>query len=144
MIRTVLTLTTLAIGMTTVMAQSDPIATRKDMMKQVGRANADVTKIAKGDAPFKLETIQAALKLMQDAASSMPNLFPDTAKTGGDTAALPKVWETKADFNARWEKFGKDAAVVSTKIVDEASFKAAYGAVTANCGSCREGYRLKK
>ena len=37
MIRTVLTLTALAVGMTSVLAQNDPIATRKDMMKQVGR-----------------------------------------------------------------------------------------------------------
>jgi cytochrome c556 len=144
MIRTVLTLTALAVGMTSVLAQNDPIATRKDMMKQVSRANGDVIKIAKGDAPFKLETVQAALKIMQDASRAMPGLFPDTARTGGETAALPKVWETRADFNARWEKFGKDAAAVSAKIVDEASFKAAYGQVSSNCGDCHEGYRMKK
>ena len=144
MIRTILTVTALAVGMTSVMAQSDPIAARKDTMKQVGRANADVVKIAKGDAPFKLETIQAALKTMQDAARTMPDLFPDSAKSGGETTALPKIWETKADFNARWEKFGQDAATASTKIVDEASFKAAYGQVTGNCGACHESYRMKK
>lgn len=144
MIRTILTLGVLAIGVTSVMAQNDPIATRKDTMKQVGRANAEVSKISKGDAPFKLETVQAALKTIQDSSKAMPNLFPDNTKTGGDTAALPKVWETKADFNTRWEKMGKDAAAASTKIVDEASFKAAYGEVTSNCGGCHEGYRMKK
>ncbi len=144
MIRTILTLGVLAIGITSVMAQSDPIAARKDMMKQVGRANADVAKISKGDAPFKLETVQAALKTIQDASRAMPNLFPDNSKTGGDTAALPKVWETKADFNTRWEKMGKDAAAAAAKIVDEASFKTAYSEVTGNCGGCHEGYRMKK
>ena len=144
MIRTILTLGVLAVGMASVMAQNDPIATRKDMMKQVGRANAEVSKISKGDAPFKLETVQAALKTIQDASRAMPNLFPDNTKTGGDTAALPKVWETKADFNTRWEKMGKDAAAASTKIVDEASFKTAYSEVTGNCGGCHEGYRMKK
>ena len=144
MIRTILTLGVLAVGVTATMAQSDPIAARKDMMKQVGRANADVAKISKGDAPFKLETVQAALKTIQDASRAMPNLFPDNTKTGGDTAALPKVWETKADFNTRWEKMGKDAAAASAKIVDEASFKTAYNEVTGNCGGCHEGYRMKK
>ena len=144
MIRTILTLGVLAVGMASVMAQNDPIATRKDMMKQVGRANAEVSKISKGDAPFKLETVQAALKTIQDASRAMPNLFPDNTKTGGDTAALPKVWETKADFNTRWEKMGKDAAAASAKIVDEASFKTAYSEVTGNCGGCHEGYRMKK
>ena len=144
MIRTILTLGVLAVGMASVMAQNDPIATRKDMMKQVGRANAEVSKISKGDAPFKLETVQAALKTIRDASRAMPNLFPDNTKTGGDTAALPKVWETKADFNTRWEKMGKDAAAASAKIVDEASFKTAYNEVTGNCGGCHEGYRMKK
>ena len=144
MIRTILTLGVLAVGMASVMAQNDPIATRKDMMKQVGRANAEVSKISKGDAPFKLETVQAALKTIQDASRAMPNLFPDNTKTGGDTAALPKVWETKADFNTRWEKMGKDAAAASAKIVDEASFKTADNEVTGNCGGCHEGYRMKK
>ena len=144
MIRTILTLGILTIGVTSVMAQNDPIATRKDTMKQVGRANAEVAKISKGEAPFKLETVQAALKTIQDASKAMPNLFPDNTKTGGETASLPKVWETKADFNTRWEKMGKDAATASAKIVDEASFKSAYGEVTGNCGACHEGYRLKK
>ena len=144
MIRTILTLGVLAVGMASVMAQNDPIASRKDAMKQISRANAEVTKISKGEAPFKLETVQAALKTMQDASKAMPNLFPDNTKTGGDTAALPKVWETKADFNTRWEKMGKDAAAASAKIVDEASFKTAYSEVTGNCGGCHEGYRMKK
>jgi cytochrome c556 len=144
MIRSILMITALSLGIGAAMAQNDPIATRKETMKQVGRANAEVAKISKGEAPFKLETIQAALKTIQDASKTMPNLFPDNSKTGGDTTALPKVWETKADFNARWEKMGKDAGAASAKIVDEASFKVAYGEVTSNCGGCHEGYRQKR
>ena len=144
MIRTILTLGVLAIGVTTTMAQSDPIATRKDTMKQIGRANGEVGKISKGEAPFKLETVQAALKTMVDASKTMPALYPDTAKTGGETRALPSIWEKKADFNASFEKFGKDAAAASAKIVDEASFKAAYGDVLKNCDACHDAYRQKR
>ena len=144
MIRTLLISGVLAIGVTSVMAQNDPIATRKDSMKQIGRANADVAKISKGEAPFKLETVQAALKTMQDASRAMPALYPDTARTGGETRALPKIWETKADFNASFEKFGKDAAAASANIVDEAGFKAAYGDVLRNCDSCHDTYRQKR
>lgn len=144
MIRSIMVVGALALGIVSVLAQSDPIATRKATMKKVGETNAEVTKIAKGEAPFKLETVQSALKAMQDASKAMPNLFPDTSKAGGETAALPKVWETRADFNAKWEKFGKDASDISGKIKDEASFKAAYSDVTKNCGGCHEGYRMKK
>jgi hypothetical protein len=144
MIRTLLISGVLAIGVTSVMAQSDPIATRKDSMKQIGRANADVAKISRGEAPFKLETVQAALKIMQDASKAMPALYPDTARTGGETRALPRIWETKADFNTQFEKFGKDAAAASANIVDEATFKASYGEVLRNCDACHDAYRQKR
>ena len=144
MIRSILIVGALAVGVGSVMAQSDPIATRKATMKKVSEANAQVTKITKGEAPFKLETVQAALQAMQDASKAMPNLFPDTAKTGGDTAALPKIWEAKADFLSKWEKLGKDATEVAGKIKDEASFKTAYSDVTKNCGGCHDTYRAKK
>jgi len=65
-------------------------------------------------------------------------------KTGGDTAAQPKIWEAKADFNAKWEKLGKEAAEIAGKIKDEASFKAAFGDVTKNCGGCHESYRIRR
>jgi cytochrome c556 len=133
-----------AIGATAVLAQSDPIATRKATMKKVGEASAAVGKIAKGETPFNLATVQGALKEYQSAAKIMPTLFPDTSKTGGDTAALPHIWEAKADFEAKWVKFGKDAADAEAKITDEATFKTAYPDVTKNCGGCHELNRAKK
>ena len=139
-----LAIAALAVGATSVMAQSDPIATRKATMKKVGEGAAAVGKIAKGEAPFDLATVQAALKTMEDAAKVMPTLFPDKSKTGGDTAALPKVWETKADFDAKWAKLGADASAAAAKIKDEASFKAEFPAVGKNCGGCHESYRAKK
>ncbi len=144
MIRSIMIVGALALGIGSVCAQNDPIATRKATMKGVGEANAEVTKIAKGEAPFKLETVQTALTRIQAAAKAMPGLFPATSKTGGDTAALPKIWETTADFNAKWEKIGKDAADAAGKIKDEATFKASYSEVTKNCGGCHENYRAKK
>lgn len=144
MIRSLLAAGALAFGIGAVLAQSDPIATRKATMKKVGEANAEVTKINKGEAPFDLVKVQAALTAMQGAAKAMPALFPDNSKTGGDTAALPKVWETKADFDARWEKLGKEAAVAAAAIKDEATFKVAYADMGKNCGGCHESYRKKQ
>ena len=39
----------------------------------------------------------------------MRPLFPDNSKTGGDTAALPAIWENKADFDAKLTKFVAEA-----------------------------------
>lgn len=141
MIRSIMVVGALALGIGSVLAQSDPIATRKATMKKLSAANAEVTKINKGEAPFNLSTVQAALAEMQNAAKVMPAQYPENAKTGGETRALPKIWETKSDFDARFVKLNKDAADAAGKIKDEATFKTTYAEVTKNCDSCHDSYR---
>jgi cytochrome c556 len=144
MIRTVLAVATLAIGVAAVSAQSDPIAARKALMK----ANGDQAKIAsamlKGDAPFDLAKAKTALASFQEAGEKAPALFPDNSKTGGDTAALPKIWEDKADFNARLAKLAADTKAAESTVTNLDSFKAAMGTIGKECGGCHELYRAKK
>ena len=142
--RLIIAASVVALGVVAAFAQNDPIATRKADMKKVGAASAEMAKITKGEAPFDLAKVQDALKTMSEVAKVMPALFPETSKTGGETAALPKVWETKADFDARFVKFAKDAADAASTIKDEATFKAAFPEVGKNCGGCHESYRAKR
>lgn len=132
-----------AIAAGSVMAQSDPIAQRKALMKGIGDAGRAPAAMLKGEA-FALAPVQAALKAMQDAGKQGPALFPDTSKTGGETAALPKIWETKNDFNAKFAKLEKDATEAMTTIKDEASFKAIYPALLRDCGACHSDYRARR
>jgi cytochrome c556 len=113
-------------------------------MKENGKQAGYGTKVMKGEEPFDLAKAKAIFASYQSAAAKAPALFPDDSKTGGDTAALPAVWEHKDDFNAKLKKLGEDAAAAETKVVDEASFKATFPAVQKNCGGCHETYRLKK
>ena len=83
------------------------------------------------------------MKTLAIAAEKEPTLFPDNSKTGGGTAALPAIWQNKADFNARFVKFAKDVAAAQAGIVDEASFKKLAPAVFQNCGGCHELYKAK-
>jgi cytochrome c556 len=135
--------TMLALGVTVAFAE-DPIAARKAIMKKNGDAAKIGTQFMKGEAAFDLSRAKAIFAAYQDAASKMPGLFPDNSKTGGDTAALPAVWEKKADFDAKFKKLGEDAKDAETKVTDEASFKTAFPAVQKNCGGCHETYRQKK
>jgi cytochrome c556 len=144
MIRTVLAVATLAIGVAAVSAQSDPIAARKALMKENGNQAKIASAMVKGEAPFDLTKAKAALAAFQDAGEKAPALFPDNSKTGGDTAALPKIWEDKADFNARLTKLAADAKAAAGTITDLDSFKAAMGAIGKQCGGCHELYRVKK
>ena len=45
---------------------------------------------------------------LRHASDKGKNLWPDNSKAG-DTAALPAVWENKADFDAKLAKFVADA-----------------------------------
>jgi cytochrome c556 len=144
MIRTVLVTAALAIGVTAVAAQSDPIAARRALMKANGDQAKIASAMAKGDAPFDLAKAKAVFASFQEAGEKAPALFPDNSKTGGDTAALPKIWEDKADFNAKLAKFAADAKAADASVTDLDSFKAAMGGIGKDCGGCHELYRAKK
>jgi cytochrome c556 len=145
MFRTVSAITVIALCAGTAVAQQDPIATRRALMK----ANGDQAKIGasmiKGETPFDIEKARKIFASFEDAATKAPSLFPDNSKTGGDTAADPKIWENIDDFKARLAKFGTDAKDAIAKVNDLDSFKAAFGAIGKNdCGGCHEKYRVKK
>jgi len=145
MTRTVFAVAAIALGMSVAVAQQDPIAARKALMK----ANGDQAKIGaammKGEAPFDLEAAHKIFAAWEDAAAKMPALFPDNSKSGGETAADPKIWENMDDLKARFAKFGTDAKDAEAKVIDLDSFKAAFGNIGKNdCGGCHEKYRVKK
>ncbi len=147
-IRTILALGAIGLGLAfsagSVVAQNDPIAQRKALMKAIGDSGRAPAAMLKGEQPFNLAAVQTALKAMQDAGKQGQALFPETSKTGGDTAALPKIWESKADFNAKLAKLESDAASGLTKITDEASFKASYPDILRGCGDCHRDYRARR
>lgn len=133
----------LALGVTAVAAQ-DPIAARRALMKDTGKQAGGGAAMVRGEAPFDLAKAKAIFVAVQKQAAEAPALFPDNSKTGGETAALPAIWQSKADFDARFVKMGADAKAAEASVTDLDSFKVAFGGVGKNCGGCHELYRLKK
>ena len=144
MLRTVLAVAAITIGVTAVVAQSDPIATRKGVMKNVGAMTKTGAQMAKGEAPYDQGKAQEIFATYIDAAAKMPTLFPDNSKTGGDTTASPKIWEDPNGFKAGFAKLSTEANAAKASVKDLDSFKGAFGGVTKNCGGCHETYRVKK
>jgi cytochrome c556 len=128
----------------TVAAAQDPIAERKAAMKAAGDQARIGALMARGEAPFDLAKAQAIFQTYADSAAKAKGLFPDNTKTGGDTAADPRIWQTMSDFQAKLAKFGQEATEAKAKVKDEASFKANFSEVQKNCGGCHETYRVKK
>jgi cytochrome c556 len=143
MIRTVLGVAVLAFGATALVAQTDPIAARKALMKTNGDQNRVATEMLEGKRPFNLDEAKKVFVVFAEAGEKAPALFPDNSKTGGDTAALPPIWENKADFNAKLAKFASEskAAGDATKELD--TFKVQITEVRKNCGGCHQTYRKR-
>jgi cytochrome c556 len=133
----------LACGVTAVLADTDPIAERRALMKHDGAAAKKMFDMSKGTLPFNLAEVQESLKTLNEGATKSAALFPDDSKTGGGTAALPAIWENKADFDARFAQFVKDVQAAQAGIVDEATFKQFAPAVFKNCGGCHQLYKAK-
>jgi cytochrome c556 len=142
-IRTALAVALLGFGATALLAQGDPIAARKALMKANGDQNRVATEMLEGKRPFNLDEAKKVLATFAEAGEKAPALFPDDSKTGGDTAALPPIWENKADFNAKLAKFASDSKAAMDASKDLDSFKIQITEVRKNCGGCHQTYRKR-
>lgn len=134
-----------ALTVTSVVAQSDPVTTREKLMKENGRQADIVVRMMKGQTPYDAGAADAAFAQWADTARKLPSLFPDNAKTGGDNRASPKIWENKKDFEAKIAEFAKVVADNRDKAKSSLDgLKAAVAAVGKSCSDCHKDYRLSK
>lgn len=144
MLRIVAVVSVLALGATAVWAQNAAgITARKEAMKAMGGAMKAPGGMAKGEVPFELAKVQASLKTIGDSAVRSKGLYGDDTKTG-ETDALPAAFEKKADLMAKFDKLAADSKAAMTAIKDEATFKAEWPKIGANCGACHKAYRKPK
>jgi len=134
-----------AIGASALVSAQDVIAQRKALMKATGGSFKTATDMVKGETPY--DAAKAA-EAMTKIAKGMPDflkLFPDNAKTGGETTAAPAIWEKRADFDAKGAAMVKAveaAAAAAPKGLD--AFKTAHAEIGKTCGGCHTPYRIKK
>jgi cytochrome c556 len=141
MLRTILAAIAVAIGVSAVIAQTDPIATRKGLMKKNNEHERNLRQMVRGEAPFDVAKINEAFTQWGDTARQLPNLFPDNSKTGQDSRALPKIWETRSDFEAKIAAWSKAVADNKDKAKTPDELKVAYANVNKACDNCHESYR---
>lgn len=143
MLRPLFTIAALAVATTAVIAQSDPIEQRRALMKAVGAQTAIGTRMSNGREPFDAAKAKEVLRVYAEAADKGHTYFPETAKTGGGTTAAPKIWESQADFRARFDAWSAEItkAAASTNSLD--TFKASFGELTKSCTGCHQAYRIQ-
>lgn len=143
--RIALALLGLILSVGAVLAQSDPVKEREDLMKQNDEGAKAVVAMMRGQRPFDGKAIDAAFAQWADTAKKLPNLFPEGSKTGGDNRASPKIWVNKEDFDAKATEFAKAVADNRAKAVASVEgLRAAVPVVGDACDNCHKEYRLSK
>jgi cytochrome c556 len=127
-----------------VVAQTDPLAARKALMKGNDDGAKAVVAMMRGKAPFDAAKVDAAFAQWAETAQKLPALFP-VGSDKGDTRASPKIWQNKADFDEKAAAFGKAVADNRDKARQSLEgLKAAVSAVGQACDDCHHDYRLSR
>jgi cytochrome c556 len=132
-----------AVGATVVYAQNlEVIKQRQEAMKAQGKALYEVAlPMFKGEAPFDLAKAKQAFKTIEQTSTRAKTLFPPDSKIGGETNALPAIWDNLDDAMGWLDEVIKDTKAAQTDVKDEASFKEAFKAINTSCTDCHKDYR---
>jgi cytochrome c556 len=118
---------------------------RQAAMTLQGKYMGPLGAMAQGKAPYNADTV-AFNAAMLDALSRMPwDGFNESTK-GVKSAALPAVWSEGAKFKEAQDNFQNavQGLVKVSRGGDEASQKAAIGALGKTCGGCHQTFREKQ
>ena len=145
MIRVLCAIAAVAFGATMVMAQNLPvIKQRQEIMKHSDDDLKLLTKMTRGEAPYDAAKVTAAYTAMEASYKKVQTLFPEDSKTGENTRAQPKVWQDRADFDAKMAALIKVAGEAKVKATSEASFKEIHPSVVKACDNCHADYRVRR
>lgn len=138
----------LAIGVSQPFAQSDVAKERNQFMYQLGESAYSVLgRMSKGEQPYDQAKVDAAFAKIGEIAPKLPPLWPagsEKTAEGSDYHSSSKIWQQKADFDARLAKFIKDQGEYRSKVTNLDTLKVAYEAVvTQDCNGCHREYRLR-
>jgi len=139
MIRSVIAATAILGGVTVLLAQSDQITERQALMKSNAKNAKNVTQMVKGDQPFDAAAAKAAFNTWHENAKKIPTLFTAPPPADAKTRALPKIWENKADFEAKAAALAKVASEGKHSTLDE--LKASFPSVQQACANCHDNFR---
>lgn len=116
----------------------DLMERQKDDMKIIGN-------MAKGNTPFDAAEAAEAARDIAVTAEKIHELFPE-GSGGGESEALPSVWEKWDRFTASAEDLGSaaDALVSALDDSENQDWKTAFRNVGEACKSCHEDFRAKK
>ena len=145
MLRFALALGLLAGGLSAATAQ-EAVKARKDLMSDYGKQfYGALGKIQRAQEPYDQAKVDAAFSAIKEDANKMPAVFTPNVmpEKKSDYDASAKIWQNKADFDAKIANFTKAVADNSSAAKNVDTLKAAHQNVNNACNACHETYRVK-
>jgi len=146
--RTLLVGAVIAIGCTTAVAQSEVLPSTALMRTQSQHLYRTLNRMVRGEEPYDQAKVEAAFAGLAGTSAKIPSAFPESSQgkisAESNYQASPKVWETKADFDARAAALAKAIEDNRGKVTTLDGLKVAYPLVSGRCDACHETYRLRK
>ena len=120
----------------------DAIQYRQSGFSLIAYNFGDMGAMMKGKKPFDAETFEMRAKNLA-ALSHIPFEGFIEGSDKGDTEALAKVWQDKADFDAKMKTFQENAAILATVAQkgDQAEIKQAFMDTGKSCKGCHDVYK---
>lgn len=127
------------------MTVGEQIEARQGQLKKLGQAFKAISDQSKAGEP-DLAAIQAAAASAVAETASMKDWFPEGTgpDSGVETDALPAIWESPEDFDAKIDDFMAAAGELklATDGGDMDAIIAAFRATGGTCKACHDKYRL--
>jgi len=126
------------------MKPEDQIKTRKAAMAVIGYNFGSLGAMAQGKKPYD----QAESEINADAVSAVAVLpkrfFGEGTSEGHDTKAKAGIWEHRADFDEKMDKFIAEAQKLPAAArAGEDALKKQVGDTGKACKACHDDYRAK-
>ena len=90
----------------------------------------------------KIEEAKPLMKKISDNYIKLLDYFPENAKEGFKTGALPSIWENKDEFNALMQKASDDMLKLAKAIDTADDLRAVQKELMwSNCSACHSRFR---
>ena len=147
MLRVVLAGIAVAVGATAVLAQSSPLEQRNAAMKAIWQDGfRSITLMARGREPYDQAKVDTGFAKLSEIAPKLQPLWPEGSQgvaPNANFSSSAKVWQTKADFDAKLAAFAKAVADNRGKAKNLDQLKVVFEKVNKTCDDCHESYRVR-
>ena len=137
----------LLVGAGAVMAQQDIAVQQDNLMRAQGKSMYVVIgKMLKGEIPYDQKAVDTAIADLEASVPKIAATFATNPKedvVNATYGSSQKIWQNKADFDAKVPPVVKAIADAKGKIKDAASLKVSYDSINGKCNDCHETYRVK-